>query len=178
MGNLYLLFLLLGSLGLLGSLIFGEFHHDFDFHHEIDLGHGDAGHADSPKIFSLRVIFAFMLAFGIGGGILYLNHSPLHLQVITGILSGVVTGLGVWYLMKFVYGFQGNSNVDSDSFIGKIAMVTIETTNSGLAQIKIDSTGGDQLFMAQEMNSKKLERHDKVKITGRVGNTIIVSKEN
>ena len=52
----YLAFLLIGSIGLLSSLIFGEFDHgdmSHDFGH--DFGH-DGGDVDSPKLFSLRTI--------------------------------------------------------------------------------------------------------------------------
>jgi hypothetical protein len=176
--QLYILFLVIGALGLLSSLIFGEMHHDMDFHSDVhmDLGH-DAGHADSPKLFSLRVIFSFLMAFAIGGGALYLSGKPIGPQIIVGLIAGCGTGIGVWALMKAIYGFQGNSNIDSDNFIGKNAFVSIGTTNTGLAQVKLDTQGGDQLFMAQEANSKKLEKNEVVKITGRIGNTLIVSKQ-
>jgi membrane protein implicated in regulation of membrane protease activity len=174
--HLYLLFLILGSLGLLSSLIFGEMHHDVHFGHGMDFGHGDSGHADSPRIFSLRVIFSFLLAFSIGGGSLYLNHEKLPLQILVGMTSGVLTGVGIWGLMKWIYGFQGESNIDSSSFVGKIAFVTIGTTNMGLAQVKLDSQGGDQLFMAQEESKKELFKNDKVKVVDRNGTTLIVQK--
>ena len=171
---IYLLFLGIGGLGLLSSLILGELGHgDVGGH---DLGHGDSGDADSPKLFSLRVIFAFLMAFGIGGGSMYLSDKAVGLQIVTGFLSGVVTAVLTYYIMKFLYSQQGNSNLDAENFIGKQAAVTVETTNSGSCQIKIDSGGGDQLFLAKEKNSNLVKLHETVKIVGRLGSVLIIEK--
>jgi membrane protein implicated in regulation of membrane protease activity len=171
---IYLLFLGIGGLGLLSSLILGELGHgDVGGH---DLGHGDSGDADSPKLFSLRVIFAFLMAFGIGGGSMYLSDKSVGLQIVTGFLSGVLTAAITYYIMKFLYSQQGNSNLDAEDFIGKQASVTVETTNSGSCQIKIDSGGGDQLFLAKEKNSNLVKLHETVKIVGRLGSVLIIEK--
>lgn len=173
---IYIAFLAIGGLGLLSSLIFGEFHGDADFGHEFSADGHDAGDADSPKIFSLRVIFAFLMAFGIGGGAMFLAEKGLGGQLIVGFLSGAATGAITYYLMKLLYSFQGNSNLDSETFIGKNAQVTVETTNSGSSQVKVDSGGGDQLFMAKEKNSAPLKLNEIVKVVGRLGTVLIVEK--
>jgi len=173
---IYITFLALGALGLLSSLIFGEFHGDGDFGHEFSADGHDAGDADSPKLFSLRVIFAFLMAFGIGGGAMYLSDKSVGGQIIVGILSGVAAGAITFYIMKFLYAMQGNSNVDSNNFIGTLAYVTVETTNSGSCQVKVDSGGGDQLYLAKEKNSVLVKKNDTVKIVGRLGSTLIVEK--
>ena len=60
--KIYFVFLIIGFLGLLSSMIFGG-------DHDADLADGslDSGDTfdDSPKVFSLRVIFSFLMAFGI-----------------------------------------------------------------------------------------------------------------
>ena len=178
MVHIYLGFLIIGALGLLSSLIFGEFSHDGDIGHDLSGdAHGDSGDADSPKLFSLRAIFAFLMAFAIGGGAMYLSDKSLGAQVIVGFLSGGGTAVLVYYFMKFLYSFQGNSNVDSNTFIGEIGTVTIPTTSTGLCQVKLNTQGANDSFMAQEENSKPLKQHDAVKITGKIGNTLIVSKQ-
>lgn len=175
----YLAFLGIGALGLLMSLILGEFGgHDVDFHHDISFDHGADGHdADSPRLFSLRTIFAFLMAFGIGGGAMYLTHKSVGAQVIVGFLSGAATAVLVYYIMKFLYSQQGNGNVNSESFIGKLAQVTIETTANGSCQVRIESGGGDPLFMAKEKNSQPVKKNDTVKVVGRLGSTLIIEKQ-
>jgi membrane protein implicated in regulation of membrane protease activity len=172
---IYIAFLGIGGLGLLSSLILGEFHSG-DIGHDFSTDGHDAGDADSPKIFSLRVIFAFLMAFGIGGGTMYLGEKSVGGQIIVGLLSGVTTAVITYYIMKLLYSFQGNSNVDAASFIGKPASVTIETTNNGSCQVKLDTGGGDELYIAKEKNSLPLKKYDSVKVVGRIGNTLVVEK--
>ncbi len=93
-------------------------------------------------------------------------------------LSGVLAGAIAFYLMKFLYSFQGHSNIDSNNFIGKEASVTVETTNSGSCQVKVDSGGGDQLYLAKEKNGGKVKQHEIVKVVGRLGNTLIIEKQS
>jgi membrane protein implicated in regulation of membrane protease activity len=172
----YILFLTIGALGLLSSLIFGEFHGDADFGHEFSADGHDAGDADSPKIFSLRIIFSFLMSFGIGGGTMYLSDKSIVGQIIVGLLSGIIIGVITYYIMKLLYSFQGNSNIDAANFIGKEATVTVETTDNGSCQVKLDSGGGDDLYIGKEKNSAPLKKYDVVKIIGRLGNVLIVEK--
>lgn len=176
METIYLIFLIIGGLGLISSLIFGDFDHG-DLSNDIghDFGH-DAGDADSPKLFSLRIIFAFLMAFGIGGGSMFISDKSVGSQIIVGLLSGVFAAGITFYIMKILYSFQGHSNIDANDFIGKQASVTIETTNSGSCQIKIDTGGGDQLFMAQEKNGGRVKQNEIVKVVGRIGNVIVIEK--
>lgn len=175
---IYIAFLAIGTFGLLSSLIFGDAHGDFghDFGHDFGGDGHDGGDADSPKVFSLRVIFSFLMAFGIGGGAMYLSDKSIGGQIVVGLLSGVATGAITFYLTKLLYSFQGNSNIDSADFIGKSASVTVETTNTGSCQVRVDSGGGDQLFLAKEKNGNLLKQHETVKIVGRLGSTLIVER--
>ena len=171
--HVYFAFLFIGVIGLLSSLLFGDVDADIDSG-DIDLS--SQGEVDSPKLLSLRVIFSFLLAFSVGGGALYFGGKPLGAQLFVGFVSGIAIALGVFYFMKILYSFQGTSNVDSNDFIGKNAIVTVGTTKSGLCQVEIDSTGGDRLFMAQEIKGKKLRKNNAVKIKSRTGTTLIVEK--
>jgi membrane protein implicated in regulation of membrane protease activity len=178
-GHLYLIFLIIGALGLLSSLIFGDVDADGDLDMHGDIGGGDADHGDSdgPKILSLRVIFAFLLAFGIGGGSMYLFGNGLGIQLLVGFLAGIATGAMTFFMMRFLYSFQGNSNIDSNDLIGLTGIITIPTTKTGLAQVKVDSNGADNQFMAQETAGNILKQHDTVKVIGKVGNTLLVTKQ-
>lgn len=175
---IYLGFALLGGLGLLVSLLTGTDVDHGDLH-EIshDTGvQGDSG-PDSPKIFSLRIIFAFLLAFGIGAGSAWLLKSPVLVQMIVGFVAGLLTAIGIFYIFKTLYSLQGNSTVSSESFIGKTAIVTIGTTSTGSCQVDVDTDGGDSLFMAKELTGHTLKKSDSVRILGRTGNVLIVEKQ-
>lgn len=165
----YLVFLLVGGLGLLLSLLLGEFIGD----HDISGGdvHGDI---DNPKIFSLKSIFAFLMAFGIGGGSMSLLGEHLWLQISVAIGVGIVTSLFVFFVMKILYSQQGGISVNSDNFINREAIVTIGTTSTGICQIEIDSYGGDRLYQAKEVDDRILKKNNAVTIVGKTGNTLLV----
>jgi len=168
--NLYLGFLIIGMLGLFGSLIFG----DYD---EIDLdGDVDSIGSDSPKIFSLRIIFSFLLAFSLGGGALFLMEKSLGIQLIGGFAAGFIIAFLLFQATKYLYSLQGNSNTNADDFIGNTAYVTIGTIPNGNLQVQVHTHGGDSLFTAQAVNGEKLKRGDAVKIESRIGTKLLVSK--
>lgn len=173
--HIYLIFLGIGVLGLLLSIILGV-DHDGEIGHDLNIN-PDGDYGDSPKIFSLRIIFSFLMSFAIGGGSMYLLEKSLGSQIIVGVLAGILTSAFVYYLMKFLYSQQGNSNVNSDSFIGKTGIVTIGTTKMGFSQVRINSQGGDELFMAKEANEKKLKKNDTVIVEGKIGTTLLVTKQ-
>src|SRR5258706_2098812 len=69
--SIYLSLAFLGFVVLAGGAIFGHDHdHDPHFDHDHDHGGHDGSHGGEPtvSIFSLKVIGAFIMAFGCGGG--------------------------------------------------------------------------------------------------------------
>lgn len=174
--HIYFIFIIIGIVGLLSSLIFGDFDHG-DLDHDFSGGHDLDSDTDSPKILSLRVIFAFLLAFSIGGGALWLGNKSISAQLITGILSGIGIAAITFYFMKLLYSFQGTSNVDSKDFLLKDAVVTIGTTPYGVCQVEVDTTGGDRLFLAKEFNDEILKKGDLVKVIVIKGTLLIVKKQ-
>lgn len=173
--KIYFVFLLVGLVGLLSSLLFGDADGlDGDLADGIDAGDSVDG---SPNIFSLRVIFAFLLAFGIGGGAMYYGGHGIGGQMIIGLLSGVATGLFTWWIFKVLYKMQGASNVNSDNFIGKTGSITIGTSQAGKAKVRISSFGGPMELVCKEANDKKLKNGDAVKISGKIGNLLLVMKQ-
>jgi membrane protein implicated in regulation of membrane protease activity len=171
--KIYFVFLLVGLIGLLSSML-------FDGDSDGDLADGaDAGDSfdDSPKVFSLRVIFAFLLAFSIGGGAMYYSDKAIAGQIIVGLLSGVATGAFVWWLTKILYNMQGASNVDSDTFIGKTGDIVVGTTPGGKAKVRVSTISGPMELLCKEANDKKLKNGDLVKISGKMGTLLLVNKQ-
>lgn len=171
--KIYFAFLLVGIIGLGSSLIF-----DGDSDGDISDGDFDAGDTvhDSPKVFSLRVIFAFLLAFGIGGGAMYYSDRSLGAQILVGIAAGLATGAFTWWLTSILYKMQGASNVNSDNFIGMSGDIVIGTTTGGNCKVRLNTTGGQMELMCKEANDKKLKTGDLVNVSGKIGTLLIVSK--
>lgn len=172
--KLYFVFILLGALGLTYSLIFGG----EDAHSGLDDG-ADAGDTfdDSPKIFSFRVIFSFLLAFGIGGGAMFYSDKTIGPQIIVGLISGILTGAFSWWMMSILYKFQGASNVDSDDFIGHLGDIVIGTTPNGKSKVRVNALTGTIELLCKEENGLPLKIGDTVKISGKIGTLLIVSKQ-
>jgi len=170
--NIYFVFFGIGIVGLLYSLFFGG--DDGDVGHEL----GEPGDVfdDSPKVFSLRVIFSFLLAFAIGGGSLYYGEKSMLWQILIGFLAGGATGFSAWWLTKQLYKLQGSSNVDSEHFIGGSGEIVIPTTESGKAKVKVSTINGPMELLCKEANGEKLYKSDIVKITGKIGTLLMVQK--
>jgi len=173
--KIYFVFLLVGAIGLLSSLLFGG----DDIDGDLADGSMDAGDSvdGSPSIFSTRVIFAFLLAFGIGAGAMYYGDHGIGGQMIIGFLAGVGTGAFTWWIFKVLYRMQGASNVNSDDFVGMGGSITVGTSEAGKAKVRVNSTSGPMELMCKEANDKKLKNGDLVKISGKIGTLLLVSKQ-
>jgi len=173
--KIYFVFLLVGAIGLLSSLLFGDADGmDGDLSDGFDAGDSVDG---SPSIFSMRVIFAFLLAFGIGGGAMYYGEYGIGWQVLIGFLAGIGTGVFTWWIFKVLYKMQGASNVNSDDFVGMGGSITVGTSEAGKAKVRINSTSGPMELMCKEANDKKLKNGDLVKISGKIGTLLLVIKQ-
>jgi membrane protein implicated in regulation of membrane protease activity len=170
--KLYFVFLIAGFVGLLYSLIMGDT--DNDLSDGVD---GGDSIDDSPKVFSFRVIFSFLLAFGIGGGSVFYSNGSLPLQLLVGFGAGVATGALTWWLTSILYKMQGASNVDSDEFIGKTGDIVVGTTDGGKAKVRVNTTSGPMEFLCKEANDNLLKNGDVVRISGKLGTLLMVSKQ-
>jgi hypothetical protein len=172
--KIYFVFLIIGFLGLLSSMIFGG-DHDGD----IADGSLDSGDTfdDSPKVFSFRVIFSFLLAFAIGGGSVYYGEGNILTQILVGLAAGLATGAFTWWLTSILYKLQGASNVDSDSFIGMKGDIVIGTTDSGKSKVRLNTTSGPMEFLCKETKGKKLKIGDIVEVSEKAGTLLVVSKK-
>ena len=171
---IYLVFSIIGFVGLGSSFLF-----DFDDAPD-DLADGvDVGDSfdESPKVFSLRVIFAFLMSFAIGGGAMYFKDHSLGMQILVGFAAGAITGALVWWATSFLMKMQGASNVNSDNFIGKTGDISVGTSSAGKAKVRIATTSGPLEVMCKEANDKKLKHGDLVSVSGKIGTLLIVTKK-
>jgi len=177
--KIYFVFLLVSVIGLLFSLFFdgdndANVTDGLDGEHPDGFSHGDI--QDSPKVFSMRVIFSFLLAFAIGGGAIFYHGGDILKQILVGLTAGVLTGAFTWGLTAILYKMQGSSSVSSDNFIGMSGDIVIGTTEAGKAKVRIITNSGPMEFLCKEFNDKKLKNGDLVSITGKMGHLLLVGK--
>lgn len=171
--QIYFVFLIVGVVGLLSSLLFDGDADTGDLADGMDAGDSVDG---SPKVFSLRVMFAFLLAFALGGGGMYYGDHGIGGQIIVGLTAGLATGLFTWWIFKFLYSMQGASNVNSDNFVGRTGDIVIGTTSTGKAKVRVSTLSGPLELMCKEANDVKLKSGDAVKISGKIGTLLMVTK--
>lgn len=173
---LYFIFAGIGIIFLLLSMFGGDFHSDINFEigHDFDISNAEVS-SDSPKIFSIRSIATFLLAFGIAGLLCVYMHKGIAVQLISGFISGGIVTFLYFLVMKLMYSMQGDSGIETSSLIGKQAVVTTPTTSTGILQVKVLSENGNE-YTAREINGKILKQNETVKILAFSSGILTVEK--
>jgi membrane protein implicated in regulation of membrane protease activity len=133
---------------------------------------------DSPSIISLRSLATFLLAFGIAATIVINTGGSFVSQLSWGFISALCVTFIYFLIMKFMYSMQGSSMSSAENLIGKTAIVTIPTTDSGKAQIRIVTETGSTEYSCIENSGKKLKQNQSVTIINIIdaGTLIVESK--
>jgi hypothetical protein len=147
---IYTLSLVIGGLFLILAIIFG---HEHDLLH-----HGSPD--DGPGISNLKVIMAFLTAFGAAGLLATYYGAGVGVSAGSAVLGGLALGGLVMVLLQRVYQEQANSYVTTASIIGKqgVLLVGINSSTAGidLGEVSIRlPNGSTQTFIA-----KTRWRHD------------------
>ncbi|MCU0253237.1 MAG: hypothetical protein MUE47_01740, partial [Acidobacteria bacterium] len=110
-----LVYAVIGAVGfliLLFMLIFGDAGGDHELPGgDVDAGgfeaeHADFGHEGGPSLFSLRIMSAFLTAFGVGGVVArFLDLSHVAASAI-GVAAGAVMSGIVYQFARILYGQQ------------------------------------------------------------------------
>ena len=161
-----------GLLLLLLLLFVGElFGGDHDLGHDGDLGAHDGG----PSIFSIRIMAAFLTAFGAGGVIArYYDLSHVAASAI-GIVCGVVMAGIVYQFATLLYGQQASSHQRLASLIGASGEVSVAIPQGGVGQITISAAGERSEHIARGQGGLAVARGASVTITGLGGDSVIVA---
>ena len=161
-----------GLLLLLILLFVGEiFGGDHDFGHDGDIG----GHDGGPSIFSVRIMAAFLTAFGAGGVIArYYGLSHVAASAI-GIACGVVMAALVYQFAKLLYAQQASSHLHLNRLIGASGEVSVSIPKGGVGQITINAAGERTEHIARTANGQAIARGVPVTITALGGDSVIVA---
>ena len=169
---IYILIAMTGLFLLLVMLLVGEvFGGDHDVgHHEI--GHdGDTG---GPSIFSIRIMSAFLTAFGVGGVVArYYNWSHPAASGL-GIVAGVVMAGIVFQFAKLLYSQQASSELRMHGLVGTHAEVSIAIPSGGVGQVVITSGGARSEHIARSADGRAFARGTTVVITSLGGDSVTV----
>lgn len=164
-----------GFLFLLLMLVVGEIFgadHDVGAH---DVGHADVDHSGGPSVFSVRIMAAFLTAFGVGGLIARYYNLAHPAASGVGVVSGVVLSTIVYQFARFLYSQQASSDVRMSSLVGRSAEVSVAIPEGGVGQVALTFGGERSEHIARAADGRALFRGTEVVITGLRGDAVVVA---
>ena len=154
-----------GAIFLVLSIFGGDTDGIGDLDGDFDISDTDVS-VDSPSVFSIKFLATFFLAFGIADVVVFYNGdgSNVWTQILWGVVSGGIVTVLYFFAMKFMYSQQGSSMSTAQSLIGKIAIVSIPTTDLGKGQVRIPTNTGNTEYSCVELSGKKLKQNQTVEV--------------
>jgi membrane protein implicated in regulation of membrane protease activity len=173
---IYILIAAFGLVLLLVMLLAGEIFggdHDVGSH---EIGHGaDSDHAGGPSVFSLRIMAAFLTAFGVGGVVARYYHLSHPVASGVGIVCGVVMAALVFQFAKVLYSQQASSEIRMQGLIGAVAEVSVAIPAGGVGQVALSSAGARSEHIARSADGQPIARGASVVVTGLGGDSVTVA---
>jgi hypothetical protein len=142
-----------------------------------DVSH-DVGHIDSdiggPSVFSLRIMAAFLTAFGVGGvvGRFYGLSHPVSSGI--GIVAGVALAGVVFQFAKLLYSQQASSELRMTGIVGATAEVSVAIPAGGVGQVVLSHGGERSEHIARAADGRAVARGVAVRITSLGGDSVTV----
>lgn len=176
---------LLIFLGIAGSgffmlmimLIFGgdhevEFDHDFDIDHDVDLD-TDSGH----HWLSIKVISAFMTAFGAGGAIAHIYGLSVGWSVLIGIGAGIIVAAIVETLLSFFYSQQSTSSYRVTQLAGKPGTVTLTILPGRIGEVAVQMADANIRKPARSQNpAEEIGQGESIVVVSADASGLVVEK--
>jgi hypothetical protein len=163
-----------GLLLLLTLLFVGEiFGGDHDFGHAGDVGDHDA--SGGPSIFSVRIMAAFLTAFG-AGGVLARYYGISHVGAsAVGIACGVVMAGIVFQFAKILHSQQASTDLRMTNLVGITAEVSVAIPKGGVGQVALNASGQRSEHIARSAVGRAIALGAVVTITGLGGDAVVVT---
>ena len=142
--------------------------------HDIGVDHVDAEHG-GPGIFSVRIMAAFLTAFGVGGvvGRYYDLSHPASSGV--GVLFGFVMATVVYQFAKLLHSQQASSEIKMSSLVGQTAEVSVGDSRGRCRPSDAHRGGERSEHLARAAGAEALPRGTEVVITGLRGDGLVVA---
>jgi membrane protein implicated in regulation of membrane protease activity len=167
-------FLLLTVMLVAGD-VFGGGDHDIVADHDVAVDHDfEAGHG-GPGVFSVRIMAAFLTAFGVGGvlGRYYDLSHPAASGV--GVLCGVAMAALVYQFARLLHSQQASSEIKMASLVGRIGDVSVAIPAGGVGQVTLSVAGERSEHIARAAGAVALPRGTEVVVTGLRGDGLVVA---
>lgn len=134
---------------------------------DIDDLDGDFAEAgDGLAIFSIKGIVAMLAVLG-WTGVIFIGMGMNHgIAILLAVICGVLTLIGMAYIMRGISRLQSSGNIDVGNAIGKVGQVYIPIKPNGSAQGKVNLTvqGTYTEFSAITMSDKTLPTGSYVRV--------------
>jgi len=117
---------------------------------------GDISEAGGPGFLGIKLIFSFIIGFGLAGFLAYHYQWPIP-HILAGLIGGVIVYSIVYQLLKVLYKQQANTLVSSASVVGKRAVVTSALLKGGTGEVKAEDprTGSTVYLRARAVDPEK-----------------------
>jgi membrane protein implicated in regulation of membrane protease activity len=165
-------FLLLAIMLVAGDVFGGD--HDIAGGHDLAGDHIESGHG-GPGIFSVRIMAAFLTAFGVGGiiGRYYEFSHPASSGV--GVLCGFAMATLVYQFARLLHSQEASSEIRMTSLVGRTAEVTVGIPAGGVGQVTLTVGGERSEHIARAAAAQPLARGTEVVVTGLRGDGLVVA---
>lgn len=141
-----------------------------------EAGHAEFGHEGGPSVFSLRIMSAFLTAFGVGGVVArFMDLSHVAASAI-GVAAGVVMAGIVYQFARILYGQQASSEVKMATLVGQSAQVAIPIPRGGVGQVTLVAGGERTMQIARSRDGEPIAAGADVTITAVAGEAVIVDR--
>jgi membrane protein implicated in regulation of membrane protease activity len=162
-----------GLIVLLSMLVFGDIFGDHDVDHD-GFDHGAGLDSGGPSILSVRVMAAFLTAFGVGG-IVARYYSLSHPAASgVGVVAGIVMAGLVYQFARLLYSQQASSELRMGGLIGATAEVSVAIPAGGVGQISLSAGGEQTEHIARSADGRALSRGTTVVIAALGGHAVVV----
>jgi membrane protein implicated in regulation of membrane protease activity len=162
-----------GLLLLLVMLAVGEIFGDHDVSHDAAAGSLDAD-GGGPSVFSLRIMAAFLTAFGVGG-IVARYYGASHVVASgTGVVAGLAMATLVLQFAKALYAQQASTDLTMRGLVGQYGEVSVAIPMAGVGQVTISAGGERSEHLARSADGGSIARGTPVQIMGVTGDGVLV----
>jgi membrane protein implicated in regulation of membrane protease activity len=159
-----------------GGFLFG---HDHDFDHGIDHDLSHEGGVDTHGIigiFSLRVVFTFVMGFGAAGAIALHYGAGYPIASVIGVAVGMVLAALMYGIMLLFIEQQASSVTPTDSLVGCTGTVTVPIDKDGIGEIGVSVGGEYRTYAARTQSPTPLAKGHSVRIVNANGSVLTVDE--